>query len=69
MPLGLKRHQHEGHIHFITFSCYRRLPYLNDDQSRVVFEELLETLRKRHVLDVHGYVPKNSYSPPDPDSS
>jgi len=56
MPLGLTRHQHEGHLHFITFSCYRRLPYLNDDHSRITFEETLETLRKRHRFDVHGYV-------------
>lgn len=51
MPLGLKRHQQEGHLHFITFSCDRRLLYLNDDHSRAVFEELLETLRKRHIFD------------------
>ena len=56
MPLGLKRHQDQGHLHFITFSCYRRLPYLNEDHSKAVFEEVLETLHKRHIFDVHGYV-------------
>jgi putative transposase len=56
MPLGLTRHQQEGHLHFITFSCYRRLPYLNDDASRTTFEQTLETLHKRHRFHVHGYV-------------
>ena len=56
MPLGLTRHQNEGHLHFITFSCYCRLPYLNDDHSRITFEHTLETLRKRHCFHVHGYV-------------
>ena len=28
MPLGLKRLQNEGDLHFITFSCHDRLPYL-----------------------------------------
>ena len=52
MPLGLTRHQQKGHLHFITFSCYRRLPYLNDDHSRITFEHILETLRKRHRFHV-----------------
>src|SRR6185437_8348530 len=57
MPLGLTRHQQEGHLHFITFSCYRRLPFLNDDHSRINFEHTFETLRERHRFHVHGYVP------------
>lgn len=56
MPLGLTRHQQEDHLHFLTFSCYRRLPFLNDDHSRITFEHILETLRKRHRFHVHGYV-------------
>ncbi len=45
MPSRLKRYHTEGHDHFITFSCYRRLPYLNHDPARIVFEETLEKLR------------------------
>jgi hypothetical protein len=26
MPAGLKRYYGKGHLHFMTFSCYRRLP-------------------------------------------
>ena len=56
MPSHLKRYQTEGSYHFITFSCYRRLPYLKDDPSRIVFEEILERLRQRHQFYVFGYV-------------
>ena len=56
MPSRLKRYQTEGHYHFLNFSCYRRLPYLNNDPARIVFEEALEKLRKRHQFFVLGYV-------------
>ncbi|HLI76223.1 MAG TPA: hypothetical protein VKV02_04695, partial [Acidobacteriaceae bacterium] len=32
---GGKRYQQEGHLHFITFSCYRRLPFLKNDPARI----------------------------------
>jgi len=56
MPSHLKRYQSEGSYHFITFSCYRRLPYLNHDAARIIFEEILERLRERHQFYVFGYV-------------
>ncbi len=56
MPPRLKRYQQEGHLHFITFSCCRRLPNLSDDLSRTCFEQLFETVRRRHLFEVHGYV-------------
>jgi putative transposase len=56
MPSRLKRYQTEGHNHFITFSCHRRLPYLDDDSARTTFEEVLEKLRLRHQFFVFGYV-------------
>jgi putative transposase len=56
MPSNLKRYQTEGHYHFITFSCYRRLPYLDNDRARIVFEEALEKLRQRHQFFLFGYV-------------
>ena len=56
MPSRLKRYQTEGHYHFITFSCYRRLPNLADDHSRIVFEQTLETIRTRHQFFLFGYV-------------
>jgi len=56
MPRGLKRYQTEGSWHFITFSCYRRKPYLDTDFARITFEEQLESLRARHRFLVFGYV-------------
>jgi putative transposase len=56
MPLRLRRYQQEGHLHFVTFSCYQRLSYLNTDVAYTCFERWLETLRARHDFEVHGYV-------------
>jgi putative transposase len=56
VPSRLKRYQTQGTYHFLTFSCYRRLPYLDDDRARTTFLEQLETVRSRHQLYVFGYV-------------
>jgi putative transposase len=56
MPSNLRRYQTEGHYHFITFSCYQRLPFLNDDHSRTVFLDILEQTRQRHQFYLFGYV-------------
>jgi putative transposase len=56
MPSRLKRYQQQGDYHAINFSCYHRLPYLNDDHSRLVVEETLEQLRQRHQFSLFGYV-------------
>lgn len=52
----LKRHQSEGHWHFLTFGCYHRGLYLRDDHACTVFLETLEALRLRHEFFVFGYV-------------
>jgi hypothetical protein len=31
MPSGLKRFHNSGQAHFITFTCYHRLPYFLDE--------------------------------------
>jgi putative transposase len=56
MPSGLKRFQREGDDHFITFSCYRREPYLASAASKDIFLDSLELARKRHNFEVLGYV-------------
>ena len=56
MPLGLKRYQHEGDDHFITFSCYRREPHLATAASKDIFLDSLELTRKRYNFEVLGYV-------------
>src|SRR5271170_1192087 len=56
MPWGLQRFQETGDLHFVTFSCYRRRPYLGCAAARDVFIDSLESVRVRHSCPVHGYV-------------
>jgi putative transposase len=56
MPRGLIRYQQTGEFHFLTFSCYRRLPYLGTAAARDLFEQALERMRRRYVFVVAGYV-------------
>ncbi len=56
MPTGLVRYQKAGNFHFITFSCYQRLPLLSCGEAYWVFEEELEAVRRAHGFVVAGYV-------------
>jgi len=44
------------HLHFITCSCYRRLPFLKRARSRDRFLSMLEQVRQRYRFVVLGYV-------------
>ena len=56
MPKGLVRYQKGGVFHFLTFSCYRRLPLLSSSAAYRVFEDELEAVRQRYGFVVAGYV-------------
>ena len=56
MPKDLVRYQQSGDLHFITFSCHNRKPYLNTPPTRDLFEQSLETIRARYRLSLTGYV-------------
>jgi putative transposase len=56
MPWGLKRYQNTGDLHFITFSCYHRQPFLSTSRARRLFEETLEEVRRWYAVDIKGYV-------------
>jgi putative transposase len=56
MPKGLVRYQQAGCFHFLTFSCYRRLPHLGTVAPRELFERSLEVMRIRYDFVVCGYV-------------
>ena len=56
MPKGLKRIYGFGHLHFITFSCYRRLALLASPRSRNVFVRVLDQLRREYNFKLVGYV-------------
>ena len=56
MPTGLHRTYGAHHLHFITCSCYRRLPFLVAARSRDRFLSILEQTRQRYSFVVVGYV-------------
>ena len=56
MPKGLIRIYGQGDWHFITCSCYRRLPFLGSAEQRDVFLTVLEQTRKKYQFVVAGYV-------------
>jgi putative transposase len=56
MPRGLKRFQASGQSHFVTFSCYRRLPNLRNPSVCDLLLTVLEETRRRFGLSVYGYV-------------
>lgn len=56
MAWGLKRFQNTGQSHFVTFSCYHRLPLFTPEPNRKVFEQALERIRHTFDLRVYAYV-------------
>ena len=56
MPAGLKRFYGHGHLHFITFSCYRRLPLLKTARARDVFVKELGKIHDEMGFPLVGYV-------------
>jgi putative transposase len=45
-----------GDLHFITFSCYRRLPLLGSVRARNIFVQILDQVRNRYGFRLVGYV-------------
>ena len=56
MPHGLKRFQKAEALHFITFSCFDRLPFLDAPDPKNTVEAVLELTRARHQARVYAYV-------------
>jgi putative transposase len=56
MPNRLHRHYGAGYLHFITTSCYHRMPLLAKPQDRDLLLEVLESVRRRYRFVVGGYV-------------
>jgi putative transposase len=56
MPYGLKRFQKAEALHFITFSCFHRLPFFEAPATKETFELVLEQTRSRHGARVYAYV-------------
>ena len=56
MARRLHRYYGAGYSHFITTSCYRRLPLLASARNRDLFLRVLELVRRRYRFVVAGYV-------------
>ncbi|MFY9912975.1 MAG: transposase [Candidatus Sulfotelmatobacter sp.] len=56
MPAGLHRTYGAHHLHFITNSCYRRLPLLASAHARDRFLSILDQTRRKYRFVVVGYV-------------
>jgi putative transposase len=56
MAESLVRYQSCGDTHFLTFSCYRRLPYFSFTGASDLFERSLEKMRTRYDFHVFRYV-------------
>jgi putative transposase len=52
----LNRCYGHGFLHFITFSCYHRLPLLHRESRRDLFLRILEQVRRSYRFVVVGYV-------------
>ena len=56
MPAGLHRTYGAHHLHFITNSCYRRLPFFDAPGAPDRFLAVLEQTRQKYRFVVVGYV-------------
>ena len=56
MPKGLRRRYGQRHLHFITCSCYRRLPLFASVRSKNLFVKILGEVRDRYGFSLAGYV-------------
>src|SRR5689334_2591147 len=52
----LKRFYGRRDLHVVTFSCYRRRPYLGTIRSRNRFVRVLDEIRSRYDFALIGYV-------------
>ena len=51
-----KRLNDPGHAHALTFSCFRRQPFLSKDGSRQWLVEAVDRAREKHHFHVWAYV-------------
>src|SRR5215471_17492614 len=56
MPRRLKRYTGRGDLHFITFSCYERRPFLQSEWVKKIFVKILEEVRAGLGFRLMGYV-------------
>jgi putative transposase len=52
----LERRYGQRHLHFITCSCYRRLPFLRNARQRDALLKILNAVREKYQFSLLGYV-------------
>jgi putative transposase len=52
----LERRYGQRHLHFITCSCYRRLPFLRNARKRDLLLKILLSVREKYQFSLVGYV-------------
>lgn len=50
------KHYDNGEPHFLTFSCYRRLPLLSKDRTRQWFVDAVDEARRKHGFHLWAWV-------------
>jgi len=60
IPIGhrktCRRLNEPGHAHALTFSCFRRRPFLSKDRTRLWLVDAVERARNRHCFDLWAWV-------------
>lgn len=56
MPTGLQRYYGKGDLHFVTFSCYQRLPLFKTKTAMALFVAELARVRSEYHFRLVGYV-------------
>ncbi len=56
MPTHLRRYDEPGDIHFLTVSCYRRLPFFHRPEIRTLVVDCMAEARRRLGFRWIGYV-------------
>jgi putative transposase len=56
MPGRLRRHDEHGHVHFLTFSCYRRLQFFRHESVKEVMVDAMIRTRAKLGIRRIGYV-------------
>jgi len=55
MANGLIRRYGQGHLHFVTFTCFRRLPLLRSIHAGNIFLQILSETRDCYGFLLVGY--------------
>ncbi len=52
----MRRFEHQGHIRFLTFSCYHRLPLFNNDAIKSAFRDHIHAVKHDHPFRLFAWV-------------